>query len=201
VRRHPMPKRKRSTTTPSPRVLIVFAVAAVLCFLAGETWFLLSTDAGRLTIARFGFGDRARVTQIIGRRATEPLRLAGVPADSVRESVGGRGAAPMRWRVGLKPEDSTLQTHYALAEELARCGASVLSGRESLGAHGETVVTLLIGVGGRATHEITIVRAVRLREDGVLPAGKLALVLYGFGYNAAAARKFMAIAAPVAVAI
>src|SRR4029077_7241251 len=137
VRRHPMPKRKRSTTTPSPRVLIVFAVAAVLCFLAGETWFLLSTDAGRLTIARFGFGDRARVTQIIGRHAHEALRLAGVPADSVRESVGGggarrpaggpadsvresvggRGAAPMRWRVGLKPEDSTLQTHYALAEE------------------------------------------------------------------------------------
>jgi polysaccharide deacetylase 2 family uncharacterized protein YibQ len=196
-----MPKRKRSTTTPSPRILIVFAVAAVLCFLAGETWFLLSTDAGRLTIARFGFGDRARVTQIIGRHAHEALRLAGVPADSVRESIGERGAAPVRWRVGLKPEDSTLQTHYALAEELARCGARVLSGRESLGAHGESVVTLLVGVGGRATHEITIVRAVRVLENGVMPAGKLALVLYGFGDDLEAARAFMAIGAPFAVAV
>src|SRR5580765_1783712 len=197
----PMPKRKRSATTPSPRVLIALAVGALLCFLAGETWFLLSTDAGRLMLARFGLGDRARVTQIIGRHAHEALRLAGVPADSVRESVATRGAAAVKWHVGIKPEDSTLQTHYALAEELARCGASVLSGHESLGAHGESVVTLLVGVGDRATHEITIVRAVRQLQGGEPPAGKLALVLYGFGDDLDAARAFMAIGAPFAVAV
>ena len=196
-----MPSRKRSNSSPSPRGLILLASAAVLLFLAGEAWFMFTTDSGRITLARFGFGEQARAIQVVGHHAREALRLAGVPPDSVRENPAGSAAAPVRWHVGLKPEDSTLQTHFALAQELARCGANVISGHESLGAHGESVVTLVIGAGTHPTHEITIVRAVRQSDNGEPPAGQVALVLYGFGDDADAARAFMSVAAPFAVAL
>ena len=181
--------------------MLLFAAAALLCFAAGEAWFLTTTDGGRVELARLGIGDPARAIAVIGRHAHEALRLAGVPPDSVHESVGS-GVAPVIWRVGLKPEDSTLQTHFALTQELARCGARVISGHESPGAHGESVVQLLIGAGTRPTHSITLVRAVRApTESGAPPAGQIALVLYGFGDDADAARAFMNVAAPFAVAI
>jgi polysaccharide deacetylase 2 family uncharacterized protein YibQ len=79
-------------------------------------------------------------------------------------------------------------------------GGAVLRGRESWASNGALMVTLLVGMGSRATHEVTLVRAVRADTDPPEP-GRLAVVLYGFGESATAADSFFTLPVPFAVAV
>lgn len=199
-----MAKRKsRSSSSASgvPRALVVIAILAVLAFAIGEAWFLLRSDAGRLTLGRLGFGDTARITRIVGRNARRGLEAVGIARDSIRESVADTGAVAVRWRVGLRPGASLLQANYALTEAMRTSGATVLSGRESRGPKGESVVTLVLGLGGRPTHRVTLVRAAVEPQDSEKRVGKVAFVLYGFGDDTKAALALFEEPAPFAVAI
>jgi polysaccharide deacetylase 2 family uncharacterized protein YibQ len=195
-----MPRRK-SSRSGLPRKLLWLAAAALTLFIAGEAWFLLRSDAGRLTLGRAGLGDRAALTRIVGRHAHQALEEAGVSRDSIRESVVARGAAPVAWRVGLRPGASTLQVHSTLAAALEAEGAHVLSGRERPGPSGDTQVRLVIGVGRLATHEITLVLPPPWRDAPLPESGKIALVLFGFGEGDSLARACFALPAPFAAAI
>lgn len=196
-----MPKRKSKSAWFSLRAVILLAVAALVLFLGGEAWKLSRSDSGRiLLVARFGIGDPARVTQIVGREIRAGLAAAGVSADSVHESLAGSGRAAVRWRVGLKPEGSLIQANYAISRRVEEQGGAVLSGRERSGDHGETLVTLLVGLPNRATHSVTLVRAPRAEGEAPHEPAKLALLLYGFGDDAAEARAFQ-LPVPFAAAI
>jgi polysaccharide deacetylase 2 family uncharacterized protein YibQ len=194
----------RSKSGTSFAGTIVLALAAIILFGIGEALILTRTDAGRLTASRYlKLGDSARVNEIVGRHARAALEAAGVPRDSIRERVDERARPRLVWRVGLKPLSSTLQINYALTTELEHLGAAVLSGREGVGRHGEFIVTLVVGMPGRPTHEIQLVRpGVSLEASRTSDAeGHLALLLYGLGDDAARARRIVEMSLPFAVAI
>lgn len=197
-----MPKRKSSTSSRR-RSLLTLAAFTLALFAAGEGWFLLRTDAGRLALGRLGFGDRPHLVRIVGNHAREALRAAGVPRDSIRERVATDGDAPVEWRVGLRPDAAPLQVHHAIASRLEQKGAAVLSGRERAGPRGETLVHLVLGVGGRPTHDLVLVLPPRVLTGAGAPprGGRLALVLYGFGEDDSLARAVFGLAAPFAVAL
>lgn len=195
-----MPKKKRRSSA-LPRTLLVLAVSALLLVLGAEAWRLAGSDPGRVALARWGFGDRDRVAALFAREIRAGLTAAGVPADSVRkrDSRGEPGA--VRWRVGLRPDASLLQTNYAVSRRVEELGGVVLSGRETAGAHGETRLTLLLGLPKRGLHEVLLVRAVLPEESPERPAPRLALVLFGFGDDLAGARQVFDLPVPFAVAL
>lgn len=198
-----MPKRKRSTAGRRRAYLLIAAIAVAL-FAAGEAWVLFRSDAGRLTLGRLGLGDRAHLVRIIGNHARRALAATGVPRDSIREQVAAGGEAAVTWRVGLREGAAPLQVHHAIASLLEEKGASVLSGRERPGPHGETFVRLMLGIGERPTHDVTLVLPARggVGETGSAPAGgRVALVLYGFGDGDSLARAVFSLHAPFAVAV
>src|SRR5438034_670308 len=80
---------------------------------------------------------------------------------------------------------------------LADEGAVVLSGRERPGDHGETVVTLLLGLPGRPTHELRLVQHPRGRVQAA--GGRLAIVVFGFGEDVEQSGRFFDLPAPFAV--
>jgi polysaccharide deacetylase 2 family uncharacterized protein YibQ len=145
--------------------------------------------------------DGPRLTRVIGRHLRLALEDAGVSRDSVRESVVDDGPAAVRWRVGLPADASQLQLNYAITRALEGIHASVLSGREGRGPGGTSLVTLLVGIPRRPTHEIVLVRQPRGEEPDEKPNARLALVLYGFGDGVAEADSFFALPSPFAVAI
>jgi polysaccharide deacetylase 2 family uncharacterized protein YibQ len=196
-----MPKTKPKDSD-SFRGSIFLAIAALVLFVAGEGVILARTDAGRLTSARyFGAGDEARTTQLVGRQLHRALEATGIPRDSVRETVTDHGEPRVRWRVGLGPGDSALQANYAITRTLETQGATVFSGREEQ-ARGAQQVVLVAGVGKRATHEVVLVRPARVAPGQRAPSGgRLALILYGFGDEPAAALPFFDIERPFAVAL
>ena len=199
-----MAKRKSRSASPGiPRALVVLAICAVAAFAAGEGWSLFHSDAGRLALERLGLGDAASVTRIVGRNARRGLEAVGISRDSVRESEpdSDSGPASVRWRVGLKPGTSLLQANYAVTEAMRHAGAAVLSGRESIGPHGESVVAMTLGLGSRPTHRIVLVRAALGPEDSEKRVGRVALVLYGFGDDVKEARELFEKPLPFAVAI
>jgi polysaccharide deacetylase 2 family uncharacterized protein YibQ len=200
-----MSKRKSKKGTPR-RALLAFAGLAVVLFAAGEVWRLAHSDAGRLLLARHtGLGDRARVTQLVGRLVRRGMESAGVPRDSVRETVPDAGRAALRIRIGLAPGASAMQTNYAITRAVEEGGGVVLEGREGFGEHGEPLVLMLVGLPRRATHEIVIVRPARPRlVAGVDPEpvpGRMAVVVYGFGDEDVDAAAFFALPCPFAVAV
>ncbi len=209
VRRSPqptMPRRRSRSSATVARTLLVLAGCAVVLFAGGEAWRLWNSDAGRLLLARhFGWGDPARITQLMGRQVHRGLEAAGVPRDSLHESIPADGRAAVHWRVGLPPAASALQTNYAITRLVQQAGGEVLTGRESVGPHGEALVTLLIGLPRRPTHEVVLVRAPRARpaadEPPVHEPGRLALVLFGFGDDPEHAATDFRIAHPFAVAL
>ncbi len=107
----------------------------------------------------------------------------------------------MRWRVGLRPSASLLQANYAITRTLERHGAVVLEGGERWTDGGVQVVRLLVGLPRRPTHEVLIVRARADPEAAASDPARVALVLYGFGEDAALADSFFALPAPFAVAV
>jgi hypothetical protein len=195
-----------SKSPPPFRATILLAVTALVLFLAGEAVILGSTDSGRLAAARWlRLGDEAHVTRLVSRQVRRALDLAGVPADSVRETVldAARPGRPrLRWRVGLGPGASTVQVNYAITRVLESQGAAVLSGREEPGAQGEARVTLLAGLPGRPTHEVVLVRP-RLAQAAGRPAqgARLALVVFGFGDAEDLRDSFVDSRAPFALAL
>ena len=195
-----MPKRK--SRTPSPAALGLLAVSALALFLVGEALLLSGSESGQLTLAwRFGFGQPARITQLVGRQLRRGLAAAGISADSVRESMVEGADPPVRWRVGLRPGTSLLQTNYAVTRTLERHGAAVLRGREGWTPDGAQVVTLLIGLPRRPTHQLRLVRMPESSAHRAPSPARLALVLYGFGEDPAAADSFFDLPLPFAVAL
>ena len=197
-----MPRRKPQSRL-SPIALGWVLVSALALFLIAEAYRFTRSESGQLALARhLGVGNPAHLTRLVGHRLREALEKAGVPADSVRERlVGGREPAIV-WRVGLRPEASSLQLNYTLTRALEKQGATVLSGREGWGDRGARVLTLRVGLPRRATHEVQVVQ---LPRTGGRPAAeesaRIAIVLFGLGDDPAAADSVFRVAAPFAVAL
>jgi polysaccharide deacetylase 2 family uncharacterized protein YibQ len=196
-----MPKRKKKSGLLSWRTALLLVAGAALLFATGEIWKLARSDAGRVMLgARFGLGDPARVTQILGREIRRGLTAAQVPPDSIRESVES-GPARVHWRVGLPPQASLLQTNYAITRCVTEAGAEVLEGSERVGAHGENEVAMRIGLNGRPMHDVLIVRARKEAGEPANEPGRVALLLYGFGEDSDRLAPAFAIPVPFAVAL
>ena len=196
-----MPKRKTRLPKYAPRVLGLLAAIALGAYLIGESVRAIRSDAGRLTIARtVGLGTREDVLRIVGKQLRLGLTSVRVPRDSVIETTLERGPAPIRWRVGLRSDASLMQANYAISRALERHGAQVLEGGERWTDDGALVVRLLVGLPRRPTHEVLLVRGLAPAHEAGAPA-RLALVLYGFGADAAEADSFFALRAPFAVAV
>ncbi len=196
-----MPKRKTRLPKYAPRVLGLVAAIALGAFLIGESVRAIRSDAGRLAIARtVGLGDRGDLLRIVGKQIRLGLTSVNVRRDSIVESTPERGAAPIRWRVGLRSDASLIQANYAVTRALEERGAMVLEGSERWTDDGALVLRLLVGLPRRATHEVLLVRGTAPVGEATEPA-RLALVMYGFGEDAAAADSFFALRAPFAVAV
>lgn len=169
-------------------------------FVAGEALILGRADSGHLLLAKYlRIGDPARITQLVGKHIRRGLEAAGVPRDSVRESVT-EGQPSLKWRVGLVPDASLLQTNYAITKCLHDQGAEVLSGREHSGRDGASLVTLVVGLPHRPTHEVVLVRAPSV-ATAAPGHGRLALVLFGFGDDPTRAQEFFVLPLAFAVAL
>lgn len=194
--------RSKSKKKATLRVLVALAIAAVVVFLVGELWIVTRSDTGRLQFARrFGLVQQAELTRLMGRQIHHALDAAGVPRDSVTERVLETGPAGVRWRIGLAPGASTLQLNHAITRTLEEAGAEVLSGRERWDAHNTQTVTLLVGLPRRATHELVVVRPARPEEPALREHARLAVVVYGFRDEPAAADSFFALPVSFAVAV
>ena len=211
--------RRRSKSPISPRAIVVLAVLALALFVLGEGYLTLRTDRGQILAARWlGRGDEPRVTQIVSRNIRHGLEVAGVVPDSIRElpplsssaatakagepDAGSKGQTPrLRWRVGLAPDASLLQANYALTQSLAVSGIEVLNGRERVGRENDSQVLLLVGSGGRATHEIVLSRMPVEVGDPAQPDARMAIVVYGFGDDVDLVDAFLKLPAPFAVAL
>src|SRR5262245_34905008 len=124
--------RSKRRKLPTARLLGALAAAAVLVFVLGELVVLTRSDTGRIQFARrFGFADQADLTRLVGRQLHRALTEAGVPADSVHESVEDDAEAGVQWRIGLPPGASTLQVNYAITHVLEEAGAEVMRGTET----------------------------------------------------------------------
>jgi len=198
-----MPKRRKKSSPAGPRLLLLILGAAVLIFLTGELVRYVRSDAGAFAIARtFNWGDRARITRIVGLHVRRGLATSAVPRDSVRETPGASAEARMRWRIGIAPEASLMQANYSIAAALQQAGARVFSGRERNTGRGASELVMVVGVGSMRTHELVLARAGRPEEKSEEHPARVALVLYGFGDdNAELARKLFALHVPFAVAI
>ena len=195
-----MPKRKRRSPT-LPRTLIVLAVSALLLFLGGQAWMFARSGQGRVALARWGLGSRARVVTLFAREIRAGLAAAGVSADSVAEGGARDGKGAVRWRVGLRPDASLFQANYAVSRRVEELGGVVLGGRETAGPRGEVRLTLLLGLPKRGLHEVLLVRGARPEEPSEGPVPRLALVLFGFGDDLDEARRTFDLPLPFAVAL
>jgi polysaccharide deacetylase 2 family uncharacterized protein YibQ len=195
-----MPKRKRQSSFPI--ALLVIAGLAVVLFGGAEAWRLSRSGAGQIRLARlFHAVDPARLTRVIGLEIRRGLTAAEVAPDSIRESVRDEGPARVRWRVGLRPDQSLLQTNYAVTHYVEAAGGAVLSGHEGVETRDVSEVTLLVGLPGNPTHEIILVRHARHDIRAGHAGARLALVLYGLGEDPKAAEDYLTIGVPFAVAI
>lgn len=195
-----MPKRKRRSSA-LPRTLAVLAACALLLVLGAEAWRLARSDPGRVTLARWGLGDRQRVSELFAREIRDGLAAAGIPADSLREGAYRGGTDPVGWRVGLRPDRSLFQANYAVTRRVEDLGGVVLGGRETPDPRGGTRLTLRVGLPKRALHELLLVRAPVPEEPAERPAPRLALVLFGFGDDPELARRVLELPVGFAVAL
>jgi len=78
--------------------------------------------------------------------------------------------------VTLPPDGAPLQVNQLVTRAVEAGGASVLSGRERTDKDGSFVVTLVIGVPGRPTHALDIVRPYRADEPARAP--RMAVLLF-----------------------
>ncbi len=193
--------RRSRRSSALPRALVVLVAVAALLFVGGEAWVLSRSGRGQVTQARWGLRDPARLVPLFAREIRAGLDAAGVPADSVEEAELPRDGTPQRWRVRLPAGASLLQTNYAVSRRIEELGGVVLDGREAVGAGGTRRLALRLGLPRRALVELLLTAPPRPREPGERPAPRLALVLYGFGDDAAQARRTFGLPVPFAVAI
>jgi polysaccharide deacetylase 2 family uncharacterized protein YibQ len=200
-----MPKRRSTASRRrTPIVLGALAALALLVFAGGELFAFLASDLGRVMLWRhLHLGERARVVRIVGRRIHQGLDAARVPRDRVHEEVapGGEGGTP-HWRVELPADGAPLQVNYAITRAVEQGGGEVLSGRERPGADGAQVVTLEVGVPGRPTHVVDIVRPARSSAPEREPARtRVALIVFGLSEDPALALALLARREPIALAV
>ncbi len=196
-------KRAASRENRAPFILGVVAAAALLLFLAGELFAWATSDYGRvLTYRWLNLGDRPQAVRLIGKRIAQGIERAGVAQSAVKQEVVEGADPQVHWTVSLERDGAPMLVNHAITRAVEAGGASVLSGREHAGKSGEFIVTLLVGVPGRPTHAIDIVRPPRPEADAPRETGKLALLLFAASEDesllvATAARsEVFAIAAP-----
>ena len=172
-----MPSRRSAKGNRVPIILGAFATGALLLFLAGEVLAWMHSDSGRLAVWRhFHVGGRAQAVRIVGGLIERGLDRAGVPRTAVDSEAQGGSGPSLHWRVTLPPDGAPLQVNQFVTHAVESGGASVLSGREHTDKDGTFVVTLMIGVPGRPTHALDIVRPYRADEPARAP--RLAVLLY-----------------------
>lgn len=197
-----MPKRRSSSKKHGrvPLVLGLCAALALLLFGGGEFYAFLKSDAGRFFLWKHArVGDRAHAVRIVGKHVRAGLTGAGVAATAVKEEPGGGDGPALRWRVELPRNGSPTQVNFEVTRALERLGAEVLRGREERGKDGGQVVTMRVGLPGRPTHELVIVR------PGVEPGSeeeretRVAIVLFGLADDPASAKALLGRREPFAV--
>jgi polysaccharide deacetylase 2 family uncharacterized protein YibQ len=194
-----MPKRTSKPPPGSPRAVLFLAATALALFLFGEAALLMRTDAGQIAVARhLGLGDRAHISALIAKHIRRGLEAAGVADDSVH--VVSENGEPARWRVGVRHHLSLTRINYAITTAVEEEGGTVLYGRESPNPGG-AIVTLGIGLGGRQTHEVELVKGAAPPLRNEAEGGRLALLLYGFDDDVTAAIDFFDLPSPFAVAL
>src|SRR5262245_1513386 len=197
-----MPKRTSRRPLVTLRTLGIIAAIALLLFVIGEGVRFMRSDAGRLMMARAtGMGSGADVVLLVSKQIRLGLGSVGVVKDSIVETAQESGSAPVRGRIGLTPSASLLQANYAITRSLQNGGAVVMSAAERWTEEGSESVHMLVGLPHRPTHEIDLVRARPGPRNARSEPARLALVLYGFGEDVAAADSFFAMPQPFAVAI
>jgi polysaccharide deacetylase 2 family uncharacterized protein YibQ len=181
---------------------VILAVVTIALFLLGEAFLLSRSDSGQIALARIpGLGDWNRVTRIVGKQLRHGMIAAGIPTDSLRVNVDEKASPSVVWRVGLPPEASLLKANFAITRLLELRGGRVLSGRETVGPLGESIVTLVVGLPRHATHRVVMVRAGYPAGEESPRVSRLAIVLYGFGEDEPLANQFFALPVPFAVAL
>src|SRR5678815_3414437 len=119
------PKRRKKTTPAGPRLLLLIFIVAALLFGAGELVRWWRSDGGTFAVARaFGWGDRPRLTEIVGRQVRRGLATSSVPRDSIAESPPVSRDGPVRWRIGLAPEASLIQANFSITSALRQAGGT-----------------------------------------------------------------------------
>jgi polysaccharide deacetylase 2 family uncharacterized protein YibQ len=196
-----MPRRKTLSSSFPPRAPVLLTVVTAALFLLAEAFLFARSDSGQIALAHVPWlGDWNRVTRIVGKQLRQGMRAAGIPDDSLRVSVE-EGRPSVVWRMGVPAEASLLRANFALTRSVEQRGARVLSGRESLGPLGETILTLVVGLPGRPTHRVLLVRGGQPAGEDAPRVSRLAVVLYGFGEDEALAAELFALPVPFAVAI
>ncbi len=197
-----MPKRRSSSKNKGrgPLWLGVLAALAVLLFGAGELYAYLRSDAGRFLVWRnLHVGDRAHAVRIVGRHAREGLAAAGVGAARIHEEVRASGKPAVKWTVDLPRGASPMQANYQVTRAVEALGAEVLAAREERAEKGGEVVTMTLGLPGRPTHEIALVREGLDPESPAATETRVAIVLFGLADDATSANALLSRAEPFAV--
>jgi hypothetical protein len=173
VKRRSSAKGKRA-----PFLVGAIAAGALLLFLAGELFAWFVSDSGRLALWRHvHLGSRAHAVRIVGRRIEQGLERAGVPRTAIASEARGGSGPSLAWEVTLPRGASPLLANHLVTRAVEAGGAEVLSGRERTDREGRLVVTLLVGVPGRPTHEVRLARPAPPSEDSAPEPAKLAVLL------------------------
>ncbi len=177
VKRRSSAKGKRA-----PFLVGAIAAGALLLFLAGELFAWFVSDSGRLSLWRhLHLGSRAHAVRIVGRRIEQGLEGAGVPRTAIAAGTRGGAGPSLAWEVALPRGASPLLANHLVTRAVESGGGEVLSGRERTERDGRLVVTLLVGVPGRPTHEVRLVRPAPPAEDAAPEPAKLAVLLVASG--------------------
>ncbi len=175
--------KRRSTSKKhnrAPFFLGMVAAGVLLLFVAGELFAWAASDSGRLAVWRWlHAGERAHAVRIVGKLIEQGLSRAGVARDAVDSRIEPGDGPSLHWKVTLPQDGAPLLVNHLVTRAVEGGGAVVLSGREQIADDGAVVVTMRVGVPGRPTHELEIVRPGRTDGMDAPPvAAKVALVLF-----------------------
>lgn len=177
-----MPKRKRPSTPFTPRTVLWLGLAAVVLFGLGQLVVFARSERGAVFVAKtFGVGGEARVAEIFGRAIRGGLDAMHVEPDSIAESRAADATPARRWRVGLGPGASLIQTNYAISHRIEAAGGRVLSGYERTERDGTRRLTMIVGLDRRPTHELVISTPRVSESNADQEPARMAIVVYGFG--------------------
>ena len=175
-----MVKRRSAAKKKSraPFILGMIAAGVLLLFLAGELFAWATSDSGRLAVWRWlQLGDRAHAVRIVGKAIDQGLSRAGIAHSAIESRVETGTGPSLHWKVMLPRDGAPLMVNHLVTRAVEAGGGVVLSGREQIANDGALVVTMLVGVPGRPTHELEIVRP-GSDDNAPAAAAKVALVLF-----------------------